>query len=106
MRDGGRSASQSSLRRLRRLICGRKRVKTRIWSFERSSSCIFGLESIDPELLLQARRRGRVLEHQPLVRIDVAVGLLRHQGALVESAQDQLQLAGIGVDVADGKDTG
>src|SRR5207342_2357801 len=32
-RSGYQFASQSSLRRLRRLICGRKRVKTRIWSF-------------------------------------------------------------------------
>ena len=32
--------------------------------------------SIDAELLLQARRRRRVLEHQPLVRIDITVRLL------------------------------
>ena len=38
------------------------------------------------ELLLQAGRRGRVLEHEPLVRIDVVVSLLRHQGGLVEAA--------------------
>ena len=58
------------------------------------------------ELLLQAGRRRRVLEHQPLVRIDVAVRLLRHQRALVEAGQDQLELARIGVDVADGEDAG
>src|SRR5207342_3225657 len=71
-----------------------------------ASSVIFWLESVDAELLLQARRGGRVLEHQPLVRIDVAVRLLRHQRALVESGQDQLQLAGIGVDVADRENAG
>src|SRR6516165_12240878 len=57
-----------------------------------------------PELLLQARRRCRVLEHQPLVWEDVVVGLLRHQRPLVEAAQDELELAGIGVDVTDGED--
>src|ERR1700749_623426 len=67
----------------------------------RGPRVIIPLESVDAELLLQARRRGRVLEHQPLVLIDVAMRLLRHQRALVETAQDQLQLAGIGVDVAD-----
>jgi hypothetical protein len=34
------------------------------------------------------------------------MGFLRHQRALVEAAQDQLDLAGIGVDVADGEDAG
>src|SRR5215470_3092349 len=67
---------------------------------------IIPLDSADPELFLQARRRGRVLEHEPLVWIDVAMRLLRHQRALVEAAQDQLQLARIGVDVADGEDAG
>src|SRR5690242_7071686 len=62
---------------------------------------IFRLESVDSKLLLQARRRSRVLKHQPLVRINVAVRLLRHQRAFVEAAQDQLELAGIGVDIAD-----
>src|SRR5437879_2966031 len=68
-------------------------------------SVIFRLESTDPELLLQARRRRRILEHQPLVRVDVAVRLLRHQRTFVEAAQDQLQLAGIGVDIADGENS-
>src|ERR1700738_3863049 len=71
-----------------------------------AAQVIFRLESVDPKLLLQAGRRGRVLEHQPLVRIDVTVRLLRHQRALVEAAQDQLELAGIGVDVADRKNDG
>src|SRR6202021_4116312 len=62
--------------------------------------------SIDPELLLQTRRRRRVLEHQPLVRIDIAVRLLGHQRTLMEAAQDELELAGIGVDVADRKNSG
>src|SRR5207237_5485793 len=70
------------------------------------SAAIFPLQSVDPELLLQARRRGRVLEHQPLVRIDVAVRLLRHQRALVEAGENNLELARIGVDVADGEDAG
>src|SRR6516165_7666874 len=64
------------------------------------------LTSADAKLLLQARGRRRVLEHQPLVRIDVTVGLLRHQCALVETAQDKLELAGIGVDVANRKNPG
>src|ERR1700761_5125604 len=72
----------------------------------RGPRVIIPLESVDAELLLQARRRGRVLEHQPLVRIDIAMRLLRHQRALVEAAQDQLELAGIGVDVANGEDAG
>src|ERR1700730_10849428 len=57
------------------------------------------VESVDPELLLQARRRRRVLEHQPFVRIDITVRPLRHQRAFMEAAQDELELAGIGVDV-------
>ena len=40
---------------------------------------------------------------EPLVRIDVAVDPLRRQRAFVEAGQDQLQLAGVGVDVADGE---
>src|ERR1700730_16056796 len=47
----------------------------------------FRIRSVDAELLLQARRRGRVLEHQPLVRIDITMGLLRHQCPLVEPGQ-------------------
>src|SRR5690349_10092286 len=62
--------------------------------------------SVDTELLLQTGGRGRVLEHEPLLRIDVTMGFLRHQRALVEAAQDQLDLAGIGIDVADGEDAG
>src|ERR1700733_3206927 len=57
----------------------------------------------DAELFLQARRRRGVLKPQPLARIDVVEGLLRHQRALVKSGQDQLKLAGIPVDVADGE---
>src|SRR4029077_20683611 len=58
----------------------------------------------DSELLLQAGRRRRVLGHEPLVRINVAVRLLRHQRDLVEAGEDQLELARIGVDVADRED--
>src|SRR5216684_9039270 len=57
-----------------------------------------------PELLLQAGRRRRILEHQPLAGEDVVVGLLGHQGCLVEAAQDELELARISVDVADRED--
>src|SRR3954470_1522593 len=57
--------------------------------------------SVDAEFLLQTRRRCRVLEHEPLLRIDVAMRLLRHQRTFMEAAQDQLQLAWIGVDIAD-----
>ena len=60
--------------------------------------------SLHAELLLQVRRRGGVLEDQLLIRIDVFVDLLRHERALVEARQDQLQLARIGIDVADGED--
>src|SRR3712207_7071720 len=42
-----------------------------------------------------------VLEGELLVRIDVAMDFLRREGALVEAGQDQLELAWIGVDVAD-----
>src|SRR5216684_1277936 len=64
------------------------------------------IRSIDPELFLQAGRRRRILEHQPFVRIDITMRLLCHQRTFVEAAQDQLQLAGIGVDVADPKNSG
>src|SRR5579871_2070144 len=64
------------------------------------------LASVDAELLLQARGRRRVLEHETLVRIDVAMRLLRHQRALVEAAENELELARIGIDVADGEDSG
>src|SRR5271168_3917437 len=37
------------------------------------------------ELLLQARRRRGVLEHQSLLRIDVVIRLLRHQRPLMEA---------------------
>src|SRR5690242_13547769 len=69
-------------------------------------AAIFPLESADSELLLQTRGRRGVLEHQPLVRIDVAVRLLRHQSALMEAGEDQLQLAWISVDVTDGEHAG
>src|SRR4029077_436269 len=58
------------------------------------------------QFLLQAGGRGRVLEHQLLLRIDVPVCLLRHQRGLVEAGEDQLELARVGVDVADREETG
>ena len=62
--------------------------------------------SAHPELPLQAGRRRGVLEGQLLVRINVTMGALGGERGLVEAAKDQLQLAGIGVDVADGEDAG
>src|SRR3954447_14152132 len=60
----------------------------------------------DAELLLQARRRGGVLEGELLLREDVAVHLLGRERALVEAREDELQLARIMVDVADREDAG
>src|SRR5215208_3958143 len=60
----------------------------------------------DAELLLQARRRGRVLEGELLLREDVAVDLLGRERALVEAGKDELELARIVVDVADREDAG
>ena len=56
------------------------------------------------ELLLQARRGRRVLEHQLLVRIHVLWACCAISAHLVKAGQDELQLARIGVDVADGED--
>ncbi len=56
------------------------------WPAVRGSDGSPGLNH--PELPLQAGGRGRVLEHQPLVREDVVIGFLGHQGSLVEAAQD------------------
>src|SRR5215472_17085687 len=60
--------------------------------------------SRNAELLLQAGGGGRVLEDEPLARIDVVISLLRHQRAFVETRQDELELARIPIDVADRKD--
>src|SRR3712207_3093822 len=65
-----------------------------------------GLASDDPELLLKARRGGRVLEDDALVGVDDALGGLGHQGRFVEAGKNELQLARIGVDVTDRKDAG
>ena len=70
----------------------------------RLTRCREAARLLHAELLLQARRRGGVLEDQLLVRIDIFMGCLRHQRRLMEAGQDELQLAGIGVDVADGED--
>src|SRR5262245_46508853 len=58
------------------------------------------------ELLLQARRGGGVLEHEPLAGEAVMVRLLRHQRGLVEAGEDELELARVPVDVADREDAG
>src|SRR5216683_2899307 len=62
--------------------------------------------SAHAELLLQAGRGGGVLEHQLLAREHVMIGLLRHQGRLVEAAQDELDLARVPIDVAHREDAG
>src|SRR4029077_13346754 len=58
------------------------------------------------ELLLQARGRGCVLEKELLVGVDVAMHLLGRERRLVKTGQDQLQLAGIMIDVADRENSG
>src|SRR3546814_8457873 len=63
----------------------------------RAPSCHF-------QPLLQFARRGGVLEPQLLVRMHVVEGLVRHQRRLVEAGEDELQLAGVADDVADGED--
>src|SRR6185437_1314360 len=61
--------------------------------------------SSDTQFLLQAGRGGGVLEAQLLVRPgDVERGL-SHQRRLMEARQYQLQLARIGIDVADGENS-
>src|SRR3954451_8193469 len=59
----------------------------------------------DTQLLLQVRARGRVAEDQPLLGEAELERLLAHQRRLVEAGEDQLQLPGIGADVADSEDT-
>ena len=62
--------------------------------------------SAHAKLPLQARRRRRVLEGQLLVRVNIAVGALGGERRLVETREDQLELAGIGVDIANGENAG
>src|SRR5262249_5977736 len=59
----------------------------------------------DAELLLQARRRCGVLEHQALLRINVVVRLLCHQRDFVKARQDELKLSRIPIYVADGENS-
>src|SRR4028118_177252 len=70
----------------------------------RSGTWIVGIGSGHTQLLLEVGARGRVAEDQPLLGAAVAERLLAHQGRLVEAGEDQLQLAGVGADVADGED--
>src|SRR4051812_29704999 len=84
---------------------GRKIRGSRGLETRRPGTCRAAL-SRDSELLLKACRGGRVLEQQLLLRIDVAVHFLRRERTLVEAREDQLQLARIGVDVADREDAG
>ena len=43
------------------------------------------------------------MEAEFFVWINIAKGLLRHQGAFVETGQNEFELAGIGIDITDGK---
>src|SRR5207302_7340477 len=58
------------------------------------------------QTLVHQRARGRVLQELLLVRIQMMLDRERGERRLVESGQDQLLLARIGVDVADRKDPG
>ena len=58
----------------------------------------------DAKLLLEACRGGRVLEYHTFTGVHDALGRLGHQGRFVETGEDQLQLARIPVDIADGED--
>src|SRR5204862_3907625 len=58
------------------------------------------------QTLVHQRARGRVLQELLLLRIQMMLDRERGQRRLVESGQDQLLLARIGVDVADRKDPG
>src|SRR5688572_6818042 len=58
----------------------------------------------DTQDLVQLGRGRRVLQVDLLVREDERRGREGSQGALMEARQDQLLLARVGVDVADGKD--
>src|SRR4051794_16627760 len=79
-----------------------------------SSSCLSPLRSMtlsfgmsgNTQFLLQVRARGRVAEDQLLFGKADLERLLAHQRRLVESGQDQLELAGIGADVANGENPG
>src|SRR6476660_4855174 len=52
---------------------------------------------------LQLGRGSCVLETQGFVRMDVAMGGLRHERRLMEPGKDEFQLTGIGIDVANGE---
>src|SRR5690606_23320690 len=59
----------------------------------------------DAEFLLQARRGSRVLESDLRIGICIFECGLRHQRGFVEARQNELQLARIGVDVTNRKNT-
>src|ERR1700729_4076950 len=65
-----------------------------------------GTGSAHAQLALQAGRRRRVLERQFLVRIDIMMRALGGERGLMKTGEDQLELAGIGIDVADGENAG
>lgn len=47
---------------------------------------------------MELRRRGRVLQEHALFREDVVAGREGGEGAFVEAGEDELLLAGVGVD--------
>src|ERR1700677_3361378 len=69
----------------------------------RSSTRKTGPQLAHAQLALQAGRRRRVLERQFLVWVDIMMRALGGERGLMKTGQDQLQLAGIGIDVADGE---
>src|ERR1035438_10154191 len=73
-----------------------------------SSSCFIGSSMRAgcgyAQALLHDGAGGRVLQELPLFREQVMLNTERRQRRLMKSAQDQLLLAGIGVDVADRED--
>src|SRR5262249_3388564 len=62
--------------------------------------------SADAQLALQGGGRGGVLEQEFFARIDDVVSSLCHQRRFVKTRQNKLELAGIGIDVANGEDAG
>ena len=61
---------------------------------------------VNAEDLVQLRRSRRVLQEHPFFREDIVAGSKSGQRALMESRQNKLLLAGIGIDVTDGEYSG
>src|SRR3712207_2562829 len=71
----------------------------------RSVTNSFGISG-HTQLLLQVRARGRVAEDQLPLREAVPERLLAHQRRFVETRKDQLELAGVGANIADRENAG